>query len=681
MEFRSAQAKPALATVAIFILLLSGTIFAYATRVQPVNAHPDNPGIPSNISEVFILFKLLPLNLTIPVPPEFRNGSGQAVITPRDTDLRTNVMILNSTPHAELEVKMIIAQNGHNESISVGEIETDSNGNGILLNKEVDLKAGIYDIGLQVFDTSTFDSKVLVMKSDPQSVQVTLPHNAVVSSSTFSTSTSFSTSFSTHSEFRCNSNISESDDHEFESLIDGLEHRGKTILGFNIVPLPVWLKQIPPIDYPFKVGASAILADGSTLRIFVAFLGLPNTTYTIALTANNRNITLANPLTTSCGDAKIKTEVKLEAGKYDLGILVFLGNEVKQDKLVGLSVPRSLSATLPESTRTSTITDSESGHKLEFKIVPAAVQDAPNRYAFGRGEAEIAADGGTLKLKMEIEQANPLTHFNIVLSINGTNKQLGSLATNDEGDGKIRALLKLAPGTYSLGILVYDLSNFNVPTLVMSSSPSTRLIVIVTDQSSTTFISETRHEKSLTTVTADEEDESEIRSAIDNKTIPAVVHVSGSNATFSVLDPRFSVSVGKRGDNGLIISISVENITGPRVLLLNLTQNSFLNLSSYAINITLDGDPVVQASSVTQVLNPLPTDPSRYVIVATSSGFQLLVSIPHFSLRVIEIIPIPLDQIRSILAVNIQILAASVLVITLLFAALYKARSKVFSLF
>jgi hypothetical protein len=137
--------------------------------------------------------------------------------------------------------------------------------------------------------------------------------------------------------------------------------------------------------------------------------------------------------------------------------------------------------------------------------------------------------------------------------------------------------------------------------------------------------------------------------------------------------------VGQQVGNGLVIGISGVNVTGPRVLLINMSKTSPLALYP-ALNVTLDGVPVVEASSALQVLSPSPTDPARYVLIATATSIQLLVSIPHFSVHLIQVAGIVVNSIVNTLALDAPILAGSLLVITLAFAGAYAARRRFFSI-
>jgi hypothetical protein len=162
------------------------------------------------------------------------------------------------------------------------------------------------------------------------------------------------------------------------------------------------------------------------------------------------------------------------------------------------------------------------------------------------------------------------------------------------------------------------------------------------------------------------------------------VVVNSGQVVASVIDQRFSVSIGRASDDGYVLTISANNVTGPRTLLVNLTGSSVLDFKVNSLNITLDGSPVTEASSLTQVLNPVEGDPARYAIIITSAGEQLLVSIPHFSVHTLAFNPVPITQIQraiqSILAVNAEILLVAALIITALFAAAYRGRKRFYSI-
>ncbi len=298
----------------------------------------------------------------------------------------------------------------------------------------------------------------------------------------------------------------------------------------------------------------------------------------------------------------------------------------------------------------------------------------------GKGEANIHADGLQLKVHLEIEKATPSTTYDVFLVTTTTSTStcpsgspIGSLVTNHEGNGNAEDLEKtLAAGTYQLGLI---LCVHGTPSLV--TDPATRTAQL--SQTSHKTESESESEtKSAHVTSASHEDEDAIKGAKDKKDIPAVVVVDKSGATASVLDSSFSVSTGRLENGGVSVTISATNVTGPKVLLVNLTDTQSYNLQSGTIVVTLDGVKVQEASSVLQVLHAQPTDPARFIIIQTTSGLQLLVSIPHFSVHTITILPVLLSAISNIIMVDAPLLALSVLAVSSVFALIYARRPRVY---
>jgi len=170
----------------------------------------------------------------------------------------------------------------------------------------------------------------------------------------------------------------------------------------------------------------------------------------------------------------------------------------------------------------------------------------------------------------------------------------------------------------------------------------------------------------------------QIQTAVQNLTIPASIQITPLASTTSVYDDRFSLSVGQVAGNGVVVAISGENITGSRVLLINVSRTSPLALYP-ALNVTLDGLPVAEASSALQVLNPVPSNPPYYVLVGTSDSIQLLVSIPHFSLHLVQISGVVVHTIQSALEVDGPLLVGSIIVVTLAFLGAYATRRRYFA--
>jgi len=245
--------------------------------------------------------------------------------------------------------------------------------------------------------------------------------------------------------------------------------------------------------------------------------------------------------------------------------------------------------------------------------------------------------------------------------------------TNDHGNGHAELETTLTPGTYLIGLALCSGS-----TVVFVSDPVTRSATVMASKNPSQPHENQQGENSE--VKENENDKEDIKSATAKGDIPAVVQWTDSSPSVTQVDPKFSVSVGKTSNNGLIVSISADNVTGSRVLLINLSGTSYTTDQLKTLSVTYDGNPISQASSLSQILNAATTDPARFIILVTSNGVQLLVSIPHFSSHIIQIIP-GLASVGSFLAVNAPILIGGILVVSLLSAVVYARRRRFYSLF
>lgn len=112
------------------------------------------------------------------------------------------------------------------------------------------------------------------------------------------------------------------------------------------------------------------------------------------------------------------------------------------------------------------------------------------------------------------------------------------------------------------------------------------------------------------------------------------IGVGPTSANFTTNNKAFTISL-TQGSGSLSIVIAGQNVTGPRVVLLNISRDSFLNMQSGYLQVSLDNSTIPEAASLDAVLTG--TGTPSYILVGTSSGFELLVSIPHFSTHTIVI--------------------------------------------
>ena len=281
---------------------------------------------------------------------------------------------------------------------------------------------------------------------------------------------------------------------------------------------------------------------------------------------------------------------------------------------------------------------SENGgeHNLEFKL--AAVGSAA-----GKGNAEVQIRGTDVRVDVQVEQALKSTSYTVTLIDSPTSSftvssafcagSTGHFMTSDEGQAEVKVVgTQLSIGSHFLGLI---LCTGGLPALV--SDPVTGQVTITQGKTE----SETEETDEINTKQEDQKDQDDIKSAEDSKQIPAEVEVSSSDATITQIDPKFSVSVSRPSDNSLSVSIAGANGTGPRVLLINVTKDAGALSSLASLRVTYDGNKISQASSLSQVLSGTSTSPPSYIVLATSSGVQLLVFIPHFSSHLIELLALP----------------------------------------
>lgn len=457
-----------------------------------------------------------------------------------------------------------------------------------------------------------------------------------------------------------------------------------------------------------------IIETGLSLHLELNY-AKSSSTYVIQVIINGTVHGVGSISTDANGQAVLDgVKLDLQAGRYTIGVKLLLDNAVAlqsdpamQGGTVGetASTTTTNSATSTTTTTTTTSTESEhqsenqsgqhgqnetsgnnnqtgenensgnnnqqgqnQSHELKFNIIPATTT------ATGKGEANVDVHGLALDVQAQIEKASPTTQYSLVLSLNGADHTLGTLATNGEGDGEIQAQLKAdKPGTYVIGV-----SLLQGGTLALKGDPASLKTTLTESTAENQNQNQNQEGENVNTVQINQNDEQQIKGAQESKAIPAVVQVTGSGATASVLDSKFSVSVGKIEGNGLAIQISANNVTGPRVLLVNLSNSA--NLTSHSLLVTLDGNKITQASSVTQVLSPSPGDPARYIVAGTSSGVQLLVSIPHFSLHTIRLLPVSLAPPVGFFTISGLALLGGIIAVSAVFAGLYATRKRIYSI-
>ncbi|HEV2226162.1 MAG TPA: hypothetical protein VGR56_05080 [Nitrososphaerales archaeon] len=181
----------------------------------------------------------------------------------------------------------------------------------------------------------------------------------------------------------------------------------------------------------------------------------------------------------------------------------------------------------------------------------------------------------------------------------------------------------------------------------------------------------------LNVIEPDEAEQNEIQDAEANGTIAGEVQVNDTSVSATLTDPRFSL-VPTEGANGqLNIQVSGQNVAGPRSFLVTLSNS--MDPTTHTLAVTLDGVHVSQASSIGQVLHPS-TNTASYIVMKSSSGYRLLVSIPHFSSHLLTILPLAPGPYQGFFPVSGVALAGVVIALTALITITFTRRKRIYAL-
>jgi hypothetical protein len=279
-----------------------------------------------------------------------------------------------------------------------------------------------------------------------------------------------------------------------------------------------------------------------------------------------------------------------------------------------------------------------------------------------KGKALVLPQGTDLRIYATFGNLTSNAQYTLYLIANGTTHQVGTLVFGDVADVEMQTEVTLSPGTWEVGFILVA----NGIT-VLQSDPVAATIVL---RANVSAVPAGAH--GLNTIGSNQTVVQSIQQAQNDGTIPVVIQVSGNTTTASLLSSQFSVSLGQAA-NGVLVTITGTNVHGSRVLLVNFDKP--IDLQDRALSITLDNQTVTEASSLTQLFGSSTTP--LFVVVSTSSGTQLLISIPHFSTHVIQISELPVVAALSSFVADARVLLAAVLVTTIAFAVLYARREKV----
>lgn len=150
---------------------------------------------------------------------------------------------------------------------------------------------------------------------------------------------------------------------------------------------------------------------------------------------------------------------------------------------------------------------------------------------------------------------------------------------------------------------------------------------------------EIEHQKNNERIThhVTDQERSHIEDAKTNQTIAAEIEIDNGNVDHKSIDNNIVVQTANSSANSVNITVSATNQTGPKVILVNLNSTTIDVSSIKYLHVLYDGKVITPADSVDQVLHGTSSDDPHYAILITTSGAQVLISIPHFSTHTITL--------------------------------------------
>jgi hypothetical protein len=158
--------------------------------------------------------------------------------------------------------------------------------------------------------------------------------------------------------------------------------------------------------------------------------------------------------------------------------------------------------------------------------------------------------------------------------------------------------------------------------------------------------------------------------------VPVIVHITKSDVSYVLADKNFAVSISRSGTEiDIVLTTAVSD--GPKVLEVNIDSDAFGSVPPTSARIYLKGQAVPQATSVFQMLDMTVQSP-LYLLSETSTGYQLLVRIPHFSSNTVQLTLPPTGTVTVYLQYQylLPVLLLALAVVLLVIAVRMRSRVK-----
>lgn len=144
-----------------------------------------------------------------------------------------------------------------------------------------------------------------------------------------------------------------------------------------------------------------------------------------------------------------------------------------------------------------------------------------------------------------------------------------------------------------------------------------------------------------------QENRKSINDAIKQKTVGAEFSIQKKDDTYEhqiLVYDSVSITPATLENNQIVLTINGDEHAGGKTIVINLHEHFIKESNSLVI--TYDGQPLALADNISDVLNPNDDGlHAEYLLTKGAQGWQILVSIPHFSKHLLSIQPTMIQEI------------------------------------
>jgi hypothetical protein len=131
---------------------------------------------------------------------------------------------------------------------------------------------------------------------------------------------------------------------------------------------------------------------------------------------------------------------------------------------------------------------------------------------------------------------------------------------------------------------------------------------------------------------------------------------------FEVVSPEMNTTIPSITSDKIMVKVNSESPTG-KVLIFNVPHDVFPIHQTGELQVLVDGERAMLADDYNDALNPFNEDKPEYFVLVSSKLTQVVVSIPHFSTHIIEIVRVQSPAAQYPLYIGIGVIACILLIL------------------